>query len=135
MLLLGTDELCAHLSLASARLPDELWATIGQYLSPEQTAITESANQLTIPHKVLVGVGKWAKSQKAADRGKLNRATPARAEVRITQLNVINFAVDYSLANLLSLTDVYAPPLAPKVRVSSATEPSQPFNPRHPPPH
>lgn len=69
MLLLRTEALCAHLSSVSTRLPDELWAAVVEPISAGDSGESESPAEPTIPHRVLVEVGKWARSQKGEDRG------------------------------------------------------------------
>ena len=84
MLLVPTDALCAHLGAASSRLPDEVWAAVAEHLTPSRDQDKGLASQRTIPHKVLVAVGKWATTQTGKDRGKLGAGmSPLRGLSRV----------------------------------------------------
>ncbi|BGP09385.1 hypothetical protein JCM10049v2_005253 [Rhodotorula toruloides] len=105
VLLQLTPALRNRLDALAPRLPEELRAQVGAFeeeevwaSSDEQASVWEGAEearkeqgQRTVPHELLAQVSRWA-------RGKEDLEDPDL----------------YRLASLLRLTDVYAPPLAPR---------------------
>ncbi len=69
MLLVQTDALWAHLGPALARLPDDLRAAVDEHVNAPDGEEGGETSPATIPHKVLVSIGKWARGQSGTDRG------------------------------------------------------------------
>ncbi|GAA5852111.1 hypothetical protein JCM9279_005061 [Rhodotorula babjevae] len=109
VLLKLTPTLHARLVALAPRLPLELRDRVASHLDPaddqqgdhgssandgpEQSSLAiADAHPRTVPHELLVAISTWAKDTRLDDRD------------------------DYRLASLLRLTDVYAPPPAPRVK-------------------
>lgn len=123
VLLQLTEPLLARIN--ELKLPTELANLVAAQLSPSSdeaarsTASTSTAQeQRTISHEVLVKISSWSKTKKGKSESGCAGWIAGGAAV-----DVVRCADPCTLASLLRLTDIHAPPLAPRVRVRCRLHP------------
>lgn len=120
-----TDELRDRLDALSPHLPLELRQRVATLLGPthldhhqsttRQAETARSQSGGTVPHPLLVDVSAWTKSHGTPEQ----RGDSPRSQYQSCNIPDLPRRTDhYRLANLLRLTDVYAPPLPERVKVS-----------------